>query len=144
MARTWRTSRGFTFLELLLVAFVVLTAISGILGSYASTHFLSQQARELMMANDDLRDMMEHVNATAFAALPTLFPPGAGNANGYQTIVSGQTGGTPNPFVLPGETITVTYPSQTATRREMLVTITWTNRGGQRSASLAGLRTSSS
>ena len=144
MGRAGRWSKGFTFLELLLVAFVLLIAASGIIGSYVWTHFLSQRARETMMANDDLRDMMEHIHATAFTALPTLFPSGQANANGYQTIVSGQTGGVPNPFILPGETMTVTYPSQTATRREVLVTVTWSSRGGQRSASLAGLRTNSS
>ena len=132
---------GFTFVELLLVIFVLITASSGIIGSYLSTHYLSQYARETMMVNDDLRDMMERINATPFSAILTNFPSGTANVGGYQTIVSGQTGGVANPFALQGESITVTYPSQSATRLEVLVTVTWTSRGSQRTASLAGLRT---
>ena len=137
-----RARGGFTFVELLLVIFVLITAAAGIIGSYLSIHYLSRYARETMMANDDLRDMMERINATAFSALPANFPSGTANAAGYQAIVSGQTGGVPNPFALPGESITVTYPPHPAPGLEILVTIRWTNQNGQRTSSLAGLRTS--
>ena len=136
-AKRLRTSRGFTFVELLLVIFVLITASAGIIGSYFSTHYLSHYAKETMMATDDLRDMMERIDATAFSALSVNFPSGTANGplNSYPGIVGG--------YLLPGESITVTYPSVTATRREVLVAVTWTSRGSQRTASLAGLKTSS-
>jgi len=136
-------SRGLTFVELLLVMFVFIAAGTGILGSYLSTHFLSQYAKDTMISTGDLKDMMERINATPFATLLANFPNDAANANGYQTIVAGQTGGTPNPFALQNESITVTYPSQTATRLEVLVTVNWRSLGRDRSASMSTIRTSS-
>lgn len=138
-----RRRNGFTFVELLLVIFVLVAAAAGIVGSYLSSHYLSQYGRETMIANDDLRDMMERINATPFSALQTNFPSGTVNGPGgnpYERIVDSVVNGV---FPLPGEQITVTYPSQSATRLEVLVTVTWTHRGGQRTASIVGLRTNS-
>ncbi len=136
-SRFLQTSRGFTFVELLLVIFVFITASAGVIGSYLATHYLSHYAKETMMATNDLRDMMESINATPFSALSANFPSGTANgpANSYSGIVGG--------YLLTGESVTVTYPSMTATRREVLVVVTWTSRGSQRTASLAGLKTSS-
>lgn len=132
-----QASQGFTFVELLLVIFVLMTASAGIIGAYLSTHYLSHYAKETMMATDDLRDMMERINATPFSSLGVNFPAGTANgpANSYPGIVGG--------YLLPGESITVTYPSVSPTRREVLVAVTWTSRGGQRTAALTGLKTSS-
>ena len=133
-----RRSRGFTFVELLLVIFVLAAAGTGILGSFLSTHFLTQYARDTMIAMDDLKDMMERIQATPFTNLTADFPSGdpdgpAGNA--YQVIVGGG-------YALSDQRITVTYPSQTASRREILVTLTWKSRGRDRSAALSTVRTS--
>lgn len=127
---------GFTFVELLLVIFVLITAGAGIIGSYFSTHYLSHYAKEVLMATDDLRDMMERINAAPFNALAASFPAGVANGTGnsYPAIVGG--------YLLPGESITVTYPSVTATKREIIVTVSWTSRGAARTSSLTGLRTS--
>ncbi len=137
LGKQLRMTAGFTFVELLLVIFVLITASAGIIGSYFSTHFLSHYAKETMMATDDLRDMMERIYATPFSALNANFP--AGTANGPANSYSGIVGG----YLLSGESITVTYPSVSATRRELLVAVTWTSRGSQRVASLSGVRTSS-
>ena len=130
---------GFTFVELLLVVFVLVAAGTGIFGSFLSTHLLTQYARDTMIAMDDLRDMMERIHATPFASLPTDFP--AGDADGpagnpYPAIVGNGT------YVLSSEQITVTYPSQTASRREILVTVNWQSHGRQRAAALSTIRTS--
>lgn len=130
---------GFTFIELMLVIFVLAAAGTGILGSFLSTHLLTQHGRDTMVAVEDLKDMMERIHATPFTDLLTDFPAGdadgpAGNA--YTAIVGN------NGYTLPGQQITVTYPAQTATRREILVTLNWTSRGRARSAALSTVRTS--
>ena len=135
-----RSAGGFTFVELLLVIFVLITAGAGLIGSYFSTHYLSHYAKEVMMATDDLRDMMERINATPFNALAVNFPDGVANGTGnsYPGIVG------VGAYLLPSESITVTYPPPvSATKREVLVTVTWKSRGASRWSSLAGLRTSS-
>lgn len=132
-----RPAGGFTFVELLLVVFVLITAGAGLVGSYFSTLYLSHYAKEVMMATDDLRDMMERINATPFSALAANFPSGVANGTGnsYPGIVGA--------YALQNESITVTYPAVSGTKREVLVTVTWTSRGATRSSAIAGLRTSS-
>ncbi len=134
---------GFTLVELLLVTFIFVIVGAGILGSYLSSHFLSSHSRDAMVATEDLKDMMERISATPFTALLATFPAGTANANGYQAIVSGQTGGVPNAFSLQNESIAVTYPSQATDRLEVLVTVTWRTLGRDRVASAATVKTSS-
>jgi len=134
-----RQQRGFTFVELLLVIFVLVAAGTGILGSFLSTHLLTQYGRDTMVAMEDLKDMMERIHATPFTDLLTDFPAGDANGpagNAYTCIVGN------NGYTLSDQQITVTYPAQTATRREVLVTLSWTSRGRTRSAALSTVRTS--
>jgi prepilin-type N-terminal cleavage/methylation domain-containing protein len=129
--RNRNDQRGFTFIELLLVIFVLAAAGTGILGSFLSTHLLTQYGRDMMVAMEDLKDMMEHIHATPFTDLLTDFP--AGDADGPAG----------NGYTLPDQQITVTYPDpQTVSRREILVTLSWTSRGRARSAALSTVRTS--
>ena len=134
-----RRKRGSTFVELLSALFVFVTAGSGLLMAYLSSHLLSEQARQERIAYEDLRDMMERIQSTAFTALAATFP--AGTANGG--------GGTPTPYerivgtyTLPAQQIVVTYPSATADRRDVLVTLTWTHKQRPRTASILTVRTS--
>ncbi len=141
IARRERSARrGSTLIELLAALFVFVTASSGLLLAYLSGNLLSEQARQERIAYEDLRDMMERVQATAFTALPAIFPAGTANGGGgaptpYERIV-----GT---YMLPNETITVTHPNATADRREVVVAVTWTHKGRNRTASISTIRTSS-
>lgn len=129
---------GFTLVELLLVLFVFVIVGSGVLGSYLSIHILSQHAQETMVAMEDLRDIMERIHATPFASQLTNFPSGVANgpvANSYTTIVGG--------YTLPSQSLTVTYPSQSGTRLEILVALSWTSLGRARTVAVSTVKTSS-
>jgi len=121
---------------LVLLIFVIVG--SGVVGSYLSIHILSQHGQETMVAMEDLTDMMERIHATPFASLLTGFPSGVANgpgANNYATIVGG--------YTLPGESLTVTYPSQSGTRLEILVALSWTSLGRARTLAVSTVKTSS-
>ena len=138
MKMTARHQRGNTLIELLVSLFVLVTASSGLLLMYLSGNLLSEQARQERIAYEDLRDMMERIQATAFTAIAGNFPAGVANGGGGNPTPYARIVGT---YVLPNETITVTYPAIAADRREILVTVTWTQRTRARAASLLTVRT---
>ena len=123
--------------EIVATLFICVMAGSAILGALLSTHQLSQHAGHTMKAVSDMDDMMERIRATSFNTVQTTFPAGVANGGGgtnYATLVGG--------YTLDGEQITVTYPSQTSTRIEVLVTLNWTERGRARTMQLSTVRTS--
>lgn len=133
--------RGASLIEILLALAVFVTATAGIIGSYLAMHDLAEHATKNMRAVSDLQAIAERIASTTFQSITTDFPNGVANANGYQAIVSGQTGGVPNPFALPSESIIITYPSQTADRLEIVVTVNWTHGLRARSTMLSTVRT---
>ena len=137
-ARRRARRRGLTFVELLLVLFIFVVVGAGVVGSYLSIHVLSQHARETMVAMEDLKDMMERMNSTSFTSQLTNFPSGVANGpvtNIYATIVGG--------YTLPNQSVTVTYPAQSATRLEILVALSWSSSGRARTVALSTVKTSS-
>lgn len=124
-------------LELLAALFIFLLSLTGIIGASLSANDLSGHARSTMMAIDDLRDVMERINATAFADIPTDFPDGVADGGGV-TDYAALAGG----YSLPQEQMTVTYPVQDADRLEIVVTLQWVEQGRQRSLSLSTFRSS--
>ena len=136
MREAWGHQQGLTLVELLLAVFIFVAAGAGLLEAYLSTNLLTQVAKETMVANDDLRDLTEHLQATPFNLLLTRFPSGAVNGpanNNYAGIVGG--------YTLKNQQIVVTYPAQSASRLEVLVTLTWTSRGVARTQALSTVRT---
>ena len=129
---------GMTLIELLLAVFVFVAAGAGIVGAYLSTHYLSQHAKETMIALDDLNDMMERVHSTPFTALGGRFPNGVANgswANPYSNIVGA--------YRLGSEQITVVHRNPGSDPLELIVTVSWTDRTRARTASASTIRTSS-
>ena len=128
--------RGVTLIEILTALFVIVMAGSGILGAMLSSQQLSEHAGHTMKAVSDGDDLMERIRATSFETLQATFPAGLADGGGvtdYAALVGG--------YTLPGEQIVVTYPSQTASRIEILVTVNWTERGRARSTVLSTVRT---
>lgn len=129
--------RGVSYVEILLAVVLFITAGAAILGASLAMHDLSDHATKSMRAVSDLQTVMERIASTAFQNVLTQFPGGVvdGGANNYAAIVGG--------YTLPGEQITVTYPSQTADRLEIVVTLNWTHRSRLRTTVLSTIRTNS-
>ena len=133
--------RGMTFVELLLAMGVLVVSGVWLLGAYQSSLRLTEAAQQTKVALNDLRDMMERIKTTPFSRLDDDFPSGApdgivgAGANRYAAVVGG--------YSLPTERITVTHrPDAAADPREMVVEVTWTNRGRAYQRSVATVRAS--
>ena len=134
--RVLRGRGGVPFVEVLLGTFVAVAAGTGILGSYLSCQSLTEHARQTMIAMNDLKAIMERMQATPFTNLQVQFPatvPNGPAANLYTNIVGG--------YVLQNETVTATYPSIGTGRLEVLLTLTWNQNGRARTATLTTIRT---
>jgi type II secretory pathway pseudopilin PulG len=129
---------GVTLVELLLAIVVVTISGIGLMGAYQWSLHLAEVAQQANMATNDLRDMMERIKTTAFTQLNTNFPNGTVNGpavNLYTAVVGG--------FTLSTEQITVTHsPNTAADPRELIVLLTWTNRGRQYQRQLSTMRSS--
>ena len=127
---------GMSLVEVVITLAVFVVAGLGIVGAHFYSNQLSEYATSSMRAVNDLEDIMERIHATPFDNLQATFPAGVPNGvgNAYAAIVGG--------YTLGSEQITVTYPSVTTGRLEMVVTVNWTERLRQRSTSLSTVRTS--
>ena len=115
--------RGSSLAEILLALALFVIAGVGIVGSYFAMNDFSTYASKSMRVTSDLQALTEHIQSTPFQNIATVFPDGVadgGVGKPYSTIVGG--------YALPSEQITVTYPSQTADRLEMTITLSWAHR----------------
>lgn len=71
-----KANRGFTFLELMVTSFIIIVACLALLEVYAGSLNLVLRSREIDIATDDLKDVLEAINSTAFSNLPMDFPSG--------------------------------------------------------------------
>ena len=128
--------RGGSYVEILLALALFVTAGAAILGAYMAMSDLSDHATLSMKAVTDLEAVMERIASTSFPNVTTQFPDGVANggvSNPYATMIGG--------YTLPGEQITVTYPSQTANRLEIVATLAWTHRSRARSTVFSTVKT---
>lgn len=118
-----RSRAGMTLVELLIAIAVLVVAGVWLLSAYQSALHLTEVAQQTTVALNDLGDMMERIKATPFTQLAANFPNGVANgAAGYAVAIGN--------YTLPNEQITVTHsPSTVADPRELIVQVTWTNRG---------------
>ncbi len=126
-----------TLVELLLAAAIFLLTAGGILLGFLASGWLSDSARQQMVASEDTKEMMERIQATPFNNLAANFPNNTVNGPGgnpYSTIVGG--------YTLPGQSITVTYPNPAADPREIIVTVNWTDHSRARTLATTNMRTS--
>lgn len=138
MQQTARASqKGVTFVEILLALVLFVISTTGIIGAHIAMSSLSDHSTQNMRASSDVLAIVEHIHATPFASIAVNFPAGladGGVGSPYSTLVGG--------YTLADEAITVTYPSQTATRLEVLVTLNWTHKSRARSTSISTVRVS--
>ena len=128
--------RGISMIEIVIALVLFLGAGAGIVAAHLYSHRLSDDATNAIRAVNDLDDLMECIQATSFANLPTVFP--AGVVDGAGGAYAGMVGG----YTLNGERMTVTYPSQVPGRVEMLVTLNWIQQGRLRTERSSIVRTS--
>ncbi len=139
--RTPEQRRGMTLVELLLALMVLTIAGVGILGAYQHALHLTEVSQQSTLALNDLNDMMEKIKSTPFSQLTPAFPNGAVNGvlGGGPDLYSAIVGG----YGLNQEQITVTHqPSIAADPRELVVEVSWTNRGRVYRRQLATMRAS--
>lgn len=133
--RPRRPRSGMTLVELLIGVAILLVSSLSLLAAYRYALELSEVAHQSAVAVNDIKDMLERIKTTSVANLQTDFPDGVANTAAYTTVVGGLT--------LSGEQITTTHsPSPTADPRELIVQVTWTNRGRTYQRSLSTLRSS--
>ncbi len=139
-AKVRQRRAGFTLVEVLGAIAVIVLASIGLLTAYQSTLHLNEVAQQSSLALNDLKDMMERLKSTPFAQLQANFPNGtvngtAGTPQEYTNIIGG--------YTLQNEQITVTHsPAVTSDPRELIVQVTWTNRGRTYQRSLSTIRSS--
>lgn len=125
---------GFTLLELMIGGTVLVLALVGLIAAYIGCFTLNESAKNLTVAINDAQCVMEEIrdrnlvyliiqqNWTTWAALN---PPQGGGCN-----------------TLDNEVTTVTYPSGTNQDPiEILITVSWTEKGRPKSTQLVTLLT---
>ncbi|MBU4589878.1 MAG: prepilin-type N-terminal cleavage/methylation domain-containing protein [Candidatus Omnitrophica bacterium] len=129
-----KKNTGFTLLELMIGAAVLILALVGLIAAYIGCFALNEKARNLTVATNDAQCVMEEIRDrnTAFnitqedwSAWAATDPPDGGGCS-----------------TLDNETITVTYPSGTGARPlEIIITVSWTEKGRQRNTQISTLLT---
>jgi prepilin-type N-terminal cleavage/methylation domain-containing protein len=130
-----RRSKGFSLVELIAAAAVLVISGLGTLAAYLGSQQLIEHGVAMMRAADDLEDIVERIEDTAFETVMASFPDGeadGGDANDYEALVGG--------YVLQDEEIVVTYPSVQNGRLEIMATINWVFRGRLYSTSVSTLK----
>lgn len=135
LRKNFKDHDGVTLVELLLAIGIVLISGVWLIGAYQSALHLSEMSQQMNVALNDLRNMLERIKSTPFNSLNNDFPNGAPNGALYGGIIGG--------YTLGSEQITVTHvPSVTANPRELIVQVTWTNRGRQYQRTVSTMRSS--
>ncbi len=114
-----RNEKGFTLVELMITAFVVVTIIVGFLGSATALQAANQAAFERSIALQDANQVIELLRNTAATG---TFPGNVTAAYPNNSTVSGFTS-------LTNESVRVTYTSATANPLDVTVTVSYSENG---------------
>jgi hypothetical protein len=121
MAKKRLFLRGFTLAELLFSAALLIITLVPLVLTYINARARIDITREISIANDDARDVLEKIKGVPFPNIVTLFPP---NTAINQSVIGG--------YYLPNENIVVSYPSGTTVLPLMIqVSISWTSHNGK-------------
>ena len=111
-----RSKAGFTLLELMVAAGIIIVAITGTLATFISASYLSQANRNKSVAASDANSVLENLKSKAYDALDS------------DTIISFNN--------LPNESIAVTV-TKLINEKNVVANVTWTENQRQRSFTLA-------
>lgn len=112
-----KTKKGLTLIEMMIVSAILVVAVLGLWAVFITSLTCINQAKEMNIAADDLKDVLEKIKNVAFSDITTVFPDG-------QAISSDVIGG----FLLNNEAIVVSYPQGITNPLQIQVTITWTGK----------------
>ncbi|MBU1932500.1 MAG: type II secretion system GspH family protein [Candidatus Omnitrophica bacterium] len=123
---------GFTLLELMIGTAVLIIALVGLIAAYIGCFSLNESARNLTIAVNDAQCVTEEIRdiniplkitSQDWTAWALADSPGGGGCNS-----------------LDNETVIVTYPSGTSAEPlEILVTVSWTEKGRQKNTQVVTL-----
>lgn len=120
---------GFTLIEILFAAGVVLLLVVGFLGAMTSMRYANEAAYQRTMALQDANQVIEQMRNTAatgtFPSNVTSAYPSGGTVSGFTSLTN--------------ETVTVSYASATANPLDVTVTVSYSENG--RRTVTASLRT---
>jgi len=111
-----KKTRGFSLVELMVVALIFYVAIFALWALFAACLGLIVQSKEIDVATKDISNVLENIKSLPFSSITTTFPAGAF---------------VPGAYILKNETIKVTYPSVTTDLLQVQVEADWTGRDKQ-------------
>ena len=117
--------RGFTLMEVVLALAILIPAVFAIIGANHYMIRMSESSRRITTALQDAHTLIERIRNTSEQGLNqvTAAYPSGGAVAGFLN--------------LPGEQITVTYPSASADPLAITVMVNWTDQGRAMSRSLS-------
>ncbi|MGE5279581.1 MAG: type IV pilus modification PilV family protein [Deltaproteobacteria bacterium] len=111
-----RGRKGFTLLELMVVAGIAITALVGLLGTYVAALTLTETTRSSELAMLSAQAVLEDMRTTAFTGIYSAF-------NGYTTTVDG--------LDANASVIRVTVNDSNANLLNVTVGACWRQKGGR-------------
>lgn len=128
---------GFTLMEVALAAAILALALVGLLGAFAANFRLIESGSNLTIAVNHAQCVMEEVRDMN---IPSFITAQDWTSWAQRDITHADGGGGCNTLI--GENVQVSYPAGAGVNPlEVLVTVTWTEKGQQRSVELVSLIT---
>ena len=125
--------KSFTLIEIMMTSLILVIALMATLGAYVGALNLAAVNREVDIATDDAKDILEKIDSVGFNSITTEFPDecciGSDCDNG--TGCPGVSNATE--FLLRKQKIEIEYPEGvTADTLEIKVTVSWVGKTGRR------------
>lgn len=117
--------QGFSLIELIIAISIVVPVLLGAIGLNVYVFRMNETSRRAVVALQDAHTVIERIrntSETSLAQVTSIYPSGQ--------AVSGFSN-------LPSEQVTVTYPNASADPLAITVTVSWTDRQGPMTRSLA-------
>lgn len=120
-----KAAKGFTLIELMIALAIVLPVLLGSVGLNVYVFRAAETSRRGIVALQDAHTMIERIRNTSengLSQVTSTYPSGS-TVSGFSN--------------LPSEQVTVTYPNANADPLAITVTVTWADRQGTMTRTLA-------